>query len=436
MKLWPTQRLLALLGAFTGCAALLVLAPLLWPVAAGALFMLALAASSDALALRREPALALERALPERAFVGRAAQIVIRVAAAARARLELFEELPRDLAAADPHWANLALAPGETRLLSYAVTPARRGDRALGRLLAFETGPLGLLRRRSFAGAGAVLRVYPDTARIVGGEALDPRRRLELLGVRPARRRGEGMEFESLRDYVTGDDPRRVDWAASARRGRPVVRQYQHERNHVVLLALDASRLMGARVGERSKLDYAIDALLALAHTSQAAGDRVGLAVFDRALRSYVPPRSRRHGIGAFAEALRSVHPQLVEPDHLRFAQRLALLQRQRSLVVVLTDFVEAESARLIDPFAALAKRHRVLVVAVRDPIFASLDAAAAAPPAQLYQRLVLDDLLHERETALLGLRRCGVATLDLAPDQITAPLLNRFLAMRFNAEP
>ncbi|HEY8121533.1 MAG TPA: DUF58 domain-containing protein [Myxococcota bacterium] len=434
MRLWPTRRLVALAGGGTGASALLVLAPALWPLAMGALALLALATLWDALALRAAPPLALARTKPERAFVGRAAKLALCVRAAARARVELLEEIARDLAPEDPSWPALALAAGETRALEYEVRPTRRGDRPFGRAIAFELGPFGLLRRRSFGAAGETLRVYPDTTRSLSGDALDARR-LALAGVRPARKRGDGMEFESLRDYAPGDDPRRLDWAASARRGRPVVRQHQHERNHVVLLALDTSRLMGARAGGRTKLDWAIDALLALAHASQAAGDRVGLAIFDRDLRAHVSPRARRHGIGAFAEALRNVEPQLVEADHLRFAQRLVALQRQRALVVVLTDFVEAEAGRLIDPFAVLGKRHRVLVVALRDPVFAALDPRAEAPPAQLYRRLVLDDLLHEREAALLRLQRAGVETLDLPPERVSAPLLNRFLALRFSAE-
>jgi uncharacterized protein (DUF58 family) len=320
---------------------------------------------------------------------------------------------------------------GEPLVLRYAVRPAQRGDRPLGRLLALEYSPLGLLRRRALAGEGQLLRVYPDTTRFLRPASLDPRRALAALGVRPARPRGAGSEFESLRDYVAGDDPRRIDWAATARRGRPVVRQHRHERHHVVLVAIDASRLMGARFSERTKLDYAIDAALALIYAGLEAGDRIGLAVFDDRLRAHLAPRSRGGALGGFVDALRGVQPRAVEADYQGFVRQLAVIQRQRALVVVLTDFVEADASRFAEPFSVLGRRHRVLLVAVRDPIFARLDGEEPATGPLLYERLVLDDLLHERESALLMLRRRGVETLDLPPDAITAPVLNHYFALR-----
>src|SRR5206468_3533418 len=179
-------------------------------------------------------------------------------------------------------------------------------------------------RRRTVAGADAVLAVYPDATRYLRPEALAPKRVLAAMGVRPSRRRGEGMEFESLRDYVAGDDPRRVDWAATARRGRLVTRLYQHERNHTVLIALDTSR----------------------------------------------------------------------------------------ALVVVLTDFVEVDAASLVAPLVLLARRHRVLLVAMRDRAYEAL-APGADAPLDLYRRVVLDELLREREAALGRLRRGGLETVD-----------------------
>ena len=437
MTLWPSRALVIGLAAWTVAAALGVWFPVLELPLLGALAALVGAVAWDALLLQRRAALALERSVPPRAFVGQTAWLELRLRSAPGARADVFEELPRDVAPDEPRFDDVRVPPGEPVVLRYAVQPRHRGDRALGRPLGLERSPLGLLRRR-VRGEGAVLRVYPDTTRLLRPAGLDPRRALAALGARPARRRGDGTEFESLRDYAPGDDPRRLDWAASARRGRPVVRLHRHERNHVVLVALDASRLMGARVGERTKLDFAVDAALGLIYASLISGDRVGLAVFDRELRAHLAPRSRRAALGAFVEALRPIQPRLVEADHAGFVRALARLQRQRALVVVLTDFVEAESERLAEPFAVLGRRHRVLLVAVRDPIFARLDPAAGAKTeatSLLHSRLVLDDLLHERESALAALRRRGVETVDLPPEAITAAVLNRYLAIRGGGE-
>ncbi len=436
----PDRRLLSAVAVWVGLAVAAVAVPALWPVAAGAALLLVALVVRDAILLRRTPRIEIERRLPARAFEGRSADLEVWLRNPGRLPVlaEVFEEIPADLSAAEPHWPRALLPAGETTALRYPVTPRMRGDRPLGRVLLLERSPLGLLRRSATGPSGDVLRVYPDATRFLRPEALDPKRVLAAIGVKPARRRGEGMEFESLRDYVAGDDPRRLDWAASARRGRSVVRLYQHERNHSVVIALDASRLMAGRIEERTKLDYAVDASLALGYAAMGAGDRVGMAVFDTEVRGFIPPRRGRADLGQFVEMLRPVQPRMVEVDFQALTRTLATRQRQRSLLVILTDFVEADAAAFAAPLAVLAKRHRVLLVAIRDRVFRELDAAGGGEGESalgLYRRIVLDDLLREREVALGRLRRRGLQTLDLPPEAITAAVLNRYLAIRYGAE-
>jgi uncharacterized protein (DUF58 family) len=436
----PDRRLLAAVAVWVALAVAAVAMPPLWPVAAGAALLLALMLARDALLLRRTPRIEVERRLPVRAFEGRSSDLAVQLRNSGRLPIlaEVFEEIPRDLTTAEPHWLGVELPAGETLELRYSVTPRIRGDRPLGAVRLLERSPLGLLRRTTSGSSDDVLRVYPDATRFLRPEALDPKRVLAAIGVKPARRRGEGMEFESLRDFVAGDDPRRLDWAASARRGRSVVRLYQHERNHSVVIALDASRLMAGRIAERTKLDYAVDASLALTYAAMGAGDRVGMAVFDGEVRGFIPPRRGRADLGQFVEMLRPVQPRMVEADFQALARTLAARQRQRSLLVILTDFVEADAAPFVAPLAVLARRHRVLLIAIRDRVFRELDAVEegeAEDALGLYRRIVLDDLLREREVALGRLRRRGLQTLDLPPEAITAAVLNRYLAIRYGAE-
>lgn len=435
MSVSPGRGLLAAVGAWTALATAAVVFAPLWAVAAGAALVIVVLAAADAGLLARRPPLELHRQLPERAFLGRPArlELVLENPSQAPVRAEVFDEWPRDLASADPAFPDVRLGPGQRVVLEATATPRVRGDRPLGRPLALERSPLGLLRRRVAGPADAALPVYPDTSALLRPEALDPKRALALLGVKPARKRGEGMEFESLRDYVPGDDPRRVDWTATARRGRPVVRLHQHERNHPVVIALDASRLMAGRFAGRTKLDYAVDAALALAYAALLSGDRIGMALFDRAVLGFVPPGRRRRDLGEFVELLRPVQPRIVEADFGALAAALGARQRQRALLVVLTDFVEADARSFAAPFSALARRHQVLLVAVRDRVYEDLGAEAERPGDRigLYRRIVLDDLLHEREVALARLRRQGIQTLDLLPAAITGPVLNRYLALR-----
>jgi uncharacterized protein (DUF58 family) len=440
MRVAPGTRLLGAVGAWVALAVAAVAWPPLWPPTAGAALLLLALLARDAWLLRRAPPLEISRALPARAVEGRAApvELQLRNTGTLPVAAQVFEAIPSDLCAEEPHWLRVQVDAGETLTLSYEATPRRRGDRPLGAPLVLEHSPLALLRRSVVGPEGDVLRVYPDATRFLRPEALDPKRVLAALGVKPARRRGEGMEFESLRDFVSGDDPRRLDWAASARRGRPVVRLYQHERNHSVVIAVAASRLMAGRIGERSKLDYAVDAALALGYAALGSGDRVGMAVFDAEVRGFVPPRRGRGDLGAFVEMLRPVQPRLVEADYEALVRALALRQRQRALLVILTDFVEADAAPFLAPLRVLAKRHRVLLIAIRDRVFRELDADGVEEgegALGLYRRIVLDDLLREREVALGRLRRRGLQTLDLAPEAITPALLNRYLEIRYGAE-
>jgi uncharacterized protein (DUF58 family) len=436
----PDRRLLAAVAAWVALGVAAVAVPVLWPLAAGAALLLAAVLAWDALLLRRTPRIEIERRLPVRAVEGRSSDLAVWLRNPGRLPVlaEVFEEIPADLSATEPHWPRVVLPAGETLALRYSVTPRIRGDRPLGAVLLLERSPLGLLRRSATGPGGDVLRVYPDATRFLRPEALDPKRVLAAIGVKPARRRGEGMEFESLREFVAGDDPRRLDWAASARRGRSVVRLYQHERNHSVVIALDASRLMAGRIGGRTKLDYAVDASLALSFAAMGAGDRVGMAVFDAQVRGFIPPRRGRADLGQFVEMLRPVQPRLVEADFQALVRTLATRQRQRSLLVILTDFVEADAAPFAAPLAVLARRHRVLLIAIRDRVFRELDAGKGwegEAGLGLYRRIVLDDLLREREVALGRLRRRGLQTLDLPPEAITATVLNRYLAIRYGAE-
>jgi uncharacterized protein (DUF58 family) len=433
MNVFPHTRLLAALATLCGLAVPVVLVPGLEPIWLATVVMVAALAIWDAFLLRRAPSLEAERRLPDRLFVGRSADIVValRNPGSTPVSVDVHEDLPLGLAAENPEYRDVPVDPGAVTTLRYAVTPTRRGNAACGPLLLMQCSPLGLLRRRLLAAAGDVVRVYPDVSRLLRPQTLDPKAILNSLGVRPRRQRGEGMELESLRDYVPGDDPRRIHWAASARRGRPVTRLTQRERHRNLLIAIDASRLMATRVGERTKLDFAADAALVLAYGGLLAGDRVGMLAFDDRVRGLLSPRAHRRELGHFVDLVRELEPRLTEPDFGALTTTLATRQRQHALVVVLTDFVDVDAASLLVPLTALGRRHRLLLVALRDPIFADLDSDRGADDLGLYRRLVLDDLLREREQALLSLRRRGVQTLDLPPPQITAAVLNRYLQMR-----
>lgn len=441
MRVTPSRRLIGAAAAWTGFSALAVVVPELRWAVGPALLVGAAALLADFVLLARTPRLSLERTLPERLEVGREAEIdlVLRNEGADDRRATVVDELPRALAPRDPVFRDVCLRAGDTVRLPVAILPARRGDHPIGEAVVLADSPLGLLRRETRA-PGANVRVYPDTTRLLRRDVLHPKAVMEMLGVKQARRRGEGSEFESLREYVCGDDPRHIDWRASARRDHLVTRLYQHERNHRVVIAVDTSRLMGALSGDGdhddpTKLDHAIEAALALVFAALAFGDRTTLLAFDDGLRASVGPRSRRAQLSHFVDAVSPLGSRLVEADYRGLVRELLTSHRKRSLVVVLTDFAAIDAGELVGPFALLARRHSVLLVALRDCAFDALDQGDSEDD-DLHRRIALDDLARERDALLARLRRGGLETLDLVPEQVTAPVLNRFLALRQAAVP
>lgn len=407
------------------------------------------------LALREAP-IELTRVVPEKGAREAEEAVTLRVdnPTSRVIAMDLHESIPRDLISVEPGWTHLRVEGSATRRLVYQIKPMVRGRREWGRAAALVRSPLGLLRRRVEGVAGDAILVQPETRRYLRSEALDPKRVLAALGVRPKRLRGDGLEFESLREYVIGDEPRRIDWRATARRGRPIVRNHRHEESRTILLVVDRSRLMGTRAPQKgvggtipsgfasTKLDHAIDATLALAFASLVAGDRVGLILFDRAVTRPIAPVVHRASLGRFVEALSAIQPVPFEADYRRVTREILSLQRKRAMVIVLTDFMEVERDELIRPMSLLARHHEVVFVALREPILEQLEdtgsadssfvSGAESHPIDLYRRIVLSDLLREREGRLVTLRRQGISVLDVPPSEATASALNRYMALRY----
>jgi uncharacterized protein (DUF58 family) len=429
----PSSRL----AAFALWAAMGGLVAVAWPALTGPLLALVVAGTGvvlvDFALSRREAAPQLERTLPARLVKGRSAAVVYRLTHPGRSptAVSLLDELPADLGG-DLSIEGVRLGPGEYRELTRDLMPAARGMREIGPTWILWRSRLGLLQFRATVLDGGTIAILPAAA-ARRGTGLTHRSVRDELGLRPRPARGEGTEFESLRDYVDGDDPRHVDWHASARRGRLIVRRYQTERRHTVFVVLDTGRLMAARFDAASKLDHALDCAVALAHASKEYGDRVGFIAFDRELRVLVRPKAGPNCAGALIQATLDLAPRPLEPSYRVVVETLAQCQKKRALVVVLTDFVEGSASSELESYlSVLARRHCVLLVALRDRLMAELDEREPAiTRGRLYRRLALQDLAVERAAALARIRRFGAQTLDLDPAQIIVPVLNRYLAIR-----
>ncbi len=334
--------------------------------------------------------------------------------------------------AAEGRLLTLALPAREGARGTYWVTPPARGLYTFGGLTARAMGPLGLAQRQWRVPQTTTVRVYPNFRLAARLELLGPRSHLTRTGVHPLRRRGEGRTFESLRDYVQGDDMRHLDWKATARRGKPIVRDYEVERHQNVLLLVDAGRMMTARVGELTKLDYAVNAALLVVHAAVGQGDRVGLMAFADEVLAYLAPRGGRRQLPQLLEILSGLQASLVEPDYGVAFRHLAAHRLQRALVVVFTDLVEARaSARLLRHVAALAPHHLPLLVAIADPLLRRYAEMAPAGVDAVYRQAVARDLLRERSEAMRAITgRAGLA-LDVPPDGLNLAVVNRYLDIK-----
>jgi uncharacterized protein (DUF58 family) len=430
----PSPALVRLVAA----VALFALAALVFPslvlATIAIVAIIAILAAFDWSTSRREPALQVERVIPERLVKGRPAELRCRVSrpGGGATVVWILDELPADLGG-DLLVNDVPLARNQHLEIDREVMPVRRGTCAVGTLFVAWRSRIGLWRIRAAKSATATIAIRPHMPMLHRRSSLMHRSLFDELGVRPKTARGEGSEFESLREYVPGDDPRHVDWHASARRGRLILRQFQTERRHTLIVAIDTGRLMAARSGTDSKLDYAVECGIALARASQEYGDRVGFLGFDRELRVLARPKPGRSGVGLMIEATMALRPRPFEPSYRVLVETLARCQRKRALVVVLTDFVEGSASRELEAWlSVLARRHCVMLVALRDRLLAELDQPEPEISlARLYRRLALQDLVVEREAALGRIRRLGVQTLDLDPANITMPVLNRYLAIR-----
>jgi uncharacterized protein (DUF58 family) len=383
---------------------------------------------------RNDPVPQVERLMPERLVKDRVVTVTYRLsrAGAIPATISLLDELPAELGG-DLLIEDVKLKPGQRIELARELVPQARGVREIGAANVLWSSRLGLLQFRATPLAAGTVTILPPSLGAGRRRGLTARSISEELGLRPRPARGEGSEFESLRDYVEGDDPRHVDWHASARRRHLIVRQYQTERRHTVFVAIDTGRLMAARVDAAAKLDHAINSTVALARASMEYGDRVGLIAFDRELRAMVRPKAGSGGVAAIIDATLNLSPFPFEPSYRILLEALAQHQKKRALVVVLTDFVEGSASSELESYLALLTRHHcVMLVALRDRLLAELDQRDPEITREgVYRRLALQDLAVERAAALGRIRRFGAHTLDLDPAEVTAPVLNRYFAIR-----
>ena len=326
--------------------------------------------------------------------------------------------------------AELAIPAGGRAEVTTAMQPTRRGDKSAGKVTVRSVGPLGLAARQASRVVPWTVRVLPPfLSRQHLPEKLARLRALE--GQHRSLIRGQGSEFDSLREYVIGDDVRSIDWRSSAKRSEVVVRTWRPERDRRVILVLDTGRTSAGRVAGVPRLDAAMDAALLLAALASRAGDRVDLLAIDRLLRARVVGASRTDVLPMMTDAMALLEPEIAESDGELMARTLLATARQRCLVVLLTDLNSAAlELALLPRIGLLSSRYRLVVAATADPRLAEL-ASSRADAAEVYQAAAAERARAERARVGALLTRHGVDVVDAPPGRLAPALADCYLALK-----
>ncbi len=333
-------------------------------------------------------------------------------------------------AGASSNTHRVSIPRAETRSVTTTLTPTRRGDRLAVRVAVRRVGPLGLAgRQRSVPLPGRVRALPPfDSRRLLPSRLAHLR---QLDGRSAVRVRGQGTEFDSLRDYVEGDDVRSIDWRATARRRSTVVRTWQPEKDRHIVIVLDTSRTSAGRVGDTPRLDAAMDAALLLAALASHAGDRVDLIAGDRRVHRRVVGVGRTMLLNSLVTAMADLEPALLEADWPLLGAEVAKIGRQRALLVLLTPLEPAAvEESLLPPLSVLAQRYKVIIGSVADP---ALDAMLTerADAAQIYDAAAAARTLTLRDRTATAVGRLGVDVVDAPPDKLPAKLADHYLLLK-----
>ena len=432
----PQPRLLWAVAIGAVLIALAIVSPVLALVAVIYHAGLVIVATRDLALLPGRSGYRVRRSMPQPFSLGEREEVAVVVEnpAAAGLMAGISDHAPHELKPQPREVEGRFDAAGRLMVM-YRTSSPKRG--------AYKFGPIdlrvwrdgGWWRRQVRLQHPDEVAVFPNVVAIKRVQLTLRRGLRAMAGRRRARPPGASTAFAGLRDYVRGDDARRVNWTATARRDRPVVVEFEAERGQQVMIALDCGRLMTAPAGELDKLDHAVNAALMLAWVAQAYGDRVGLMTFDDRVTTFIKPERGSTQLRRLTEALYAIKPQNVEPDFGHAMTHLALRLGRRSMVVVLTDVQDREASKeLVAHCLRLSAKHLVLVVAMSDPAVFAARNAPIATGARAYEWAAAEEFVASRRESFELMRRGGVLGLDVVAGSLSPALVERYLELKERA--
>ncbi|MDH1260541.1 DUF58 domain-containing protein [Pseudomonas atacamensis] len=400
----------------------------------GLLLALLALAVIDAVRLRRLPSPRIKRKMPGSLALGRWGEVKLEVAHefAEPLNINLFDHVPDGLAF-EYLPTVVELQPGHVSQLTYRLRPLERGHFCFEQCEVNLPSPLGLWSGKRLLSVRDETRVYPDFARLYGGELRAVDNWLSQLGIRQRQRRGQGQEFHQLREFREGDSLRQIDWKATARQRTPIAREYEDERDQQIIFLLDCGRQMRSHDGELSHFDHALNACLLLSYVALRQGDAVGMSTFAGDEPRHVAPVKGSGQLNVLLNAVYDLGSTQIPADCQAAANQLLARQKRRALVVLVTNLRD-EDDQVLGAVRRLSAQHRVLVASLREE---ALDTLRQTPVQTLPEALAYCgtvNYLNERVELHEQLNAQGVVVMDVRPAELGAALVSRYLDWKKSA--
>ncbi len=389
--------------------------------------------SFDALILPRKHKILIKRIVPARISIGFPTRIEFEVQNKCRRLMEVFlaEDIPSTMDIS-PDICKVILGPGEKKRVEYRLTAHKRGKYELSNVYVRILPSMGLLYRQFKAQLPDTVQVFPNLMNLRKYELL-VRRGLDYnQGMIKIKQIGQGSEFESLRHYVSGDEISRIEWKATAKQAKLIVKNYEPEKQQNIIVAIDTGRATAGEFEGLSRVDYLVNATLMLAYAALRQNDWFSMIAFSDKIESYLPPVNGIKNIDRVARALYELQPNLVESDYSAACRFLGLKNRKRSLLCMMTDVVDRHASNeIIAYMSRFGRYHLPLAVTLSNP---EIRRAAEIPLVECddpYSKAAALDAISAREEALILMRRKGVSVLDVSPNHLTPELINRYTLIK-----
>ncbi|MEN1678095.1 MAG: DUF58 domain-containing protein [Planctomycetota bacterium] len=456
-RVYPDRALVTAMLAPTALSAMLIALPTLWPVVVAVDVLLLVVVLIDLASLAREASFQAQRSVGLIASLGQQHPVELTVTnrSGRRQPIRVKDDVPEGMTA-EPEDFRVVLSPMSRSVLRYRVRPQGRGEFFLERVYLRVGSRWGFWQRQLELPVRSRINVYPDMKQLGEYAVLARTNRLSLMGLRRTRRIGQDNEFERLRDYTLDDNFKHIDWRSTARRNKLTVKDFQANQSQRIMFLVDCGRMMTGEAAGVSLLDHALNAMLMLGYVALRRSDQVGLLCFSDRVLSFTPPKGGSEQTSRLLHAAYNRFPEMVESRYDEAFLHLATHVRKRTLVVLITNVVdEVNATQVRRHLAAVNGRHLPLAVLLRDhalfdavaqaePAYASLagsgnDTAASTfqqQPApgvglsseKLFRAAAAAEVLSWRRRVLADLETSGVLLVDEFAEDLTAPLVNRYL--------